>query len=233
MEKKSLRYLFPIFFFALLLLTNTQLLAEKGFSSINNALFGSPHMKGIKTKGKLHYQFTKTSSDTTQKDDVIIDVTNIRDDSRTDQAYTFLTGKNHKPYIDRKNILGNGIFMLFLEWDIHDLERKTEGSWRYFQRRIRWAMAEDPVKKLIDIDFGEKKVKAVQYTIQPYAEDKKKSRYGKYINKYYIFTLSEEIPGTIYQIRTIVPTVKKWEKGDKVIADTSLTFASFTPSTTN
>ena len=206
---------------------STPVMADKEFSNINNDLFDSPHMKSIKKAGKLNYQFTSNHGDTNIKDTARIDITNIRDNLRTDQKYFFFTEKNNKPFSSRTNMLGNGIFMLFLEWDIHDLERNTEGSWRHFQRRIRWAMAKNPTKKEVEIDFQGKKIKGFQYTIQPYTDDKNSARYGDYLNKYYIFILSSEIPGTIYQIRTITAKTKTWKEGDKVVAEAHLTFTDF------
>ncbi|MBL4638785.1 MAG: hypothetical protein JKY76_05425, partial [Proteobacteria bacterium] len=44
---------------------------------------------------------------------------------------------------------------------------------------------------------------------------------------YYIFTMSEEIPGEVYQIRTIVPDGKKWQEGDEVLTEEVLTFVGF------
>ncbi len=203
------------------------IMAENGFSDINNDLFDSPHMKNIKKEGSLNYIFISKHGEKTIKDTARIDITNIRNNFRTDQKYFFFTKKNNKPFSNRTNMLGNGIFMLFLEWDIHDLERKTKGSWRHFQRRIRWAMAKNPPKKEVEINYQGKKIKGIQYTFQPYADDKNSKRYGDYLNKYYIFTLSKEIPGTIYQIRTITPETKTWTEGDKVIAEARLTFAEF------
>ena len=218
---------FTFFVYLLMLFTSPPLMAENGFSDINNDLFDKPHMKNIKKAGRLNYLFTSNHGSTSIKDTARIDITNIRDDFRTDQKYFFFTKKNNKPFSDRTNMLGNGIFMLFLEWDIHDLERNTEGSWRHFQRRIRWAMAENPKKTEIEIDYQGKKIKGFQYTIQPYVNDKKSTRYGDYANRYYIFKFSDEIPGTIYQIRTITPKTKTWKEGDKVIADAQLTFTNF------
>lgn len=219
------------FAYLLLLMVSTPLMAEKGFSDINNDLFDSPHMKNIKKAGKLNYVFTSNHGDKNINDTARIDVTNIRDNFRTDQKYFFFTKESNKPFSARTNMLGNGIFMLFLEWDIHDLERSTEGSWRHFQRRIRWAMAKNPTKEAIEIDYQGKKVKGFQYTIQPYADDKNSSRYGDYANKFYTFKFSDEIPGTIYQIRTITPKSKTWKEGDKVVSDAQLTFTNFIANT--
>ena len=205
-----------------------QTFAADGFSEVNNALFDSPHMKSIKTAGKINYQYKKISANgENQNDSVTVDVTNLSKNGRTDQSYTFFTGKNKKNYPTRKNIIGNGIFMMFLEWDVHQLERQTHGSWRHFQRRIRWAMAAGAEKKEVEITYKNKKIKATQYSIQPYSSDKKSERYGDYANKVYLFTLSKNIPGTIYEVRTVVPKNKNWKDGDDVVIDERITFVSF------
>ena len=213
-----------------LLLVNTQLLAAEGYSEVNNALFDSPHMQNIKVPGSLNYQYIKSAiSEQTKEDTVTVNITNISDTGRTDQAYDFFSGENKRPYQDRSKLLGNGIFMLFLEWDVHELERQTRGSWRYFQRRIRWAMAAGAAKKEVLIPYQGKELKGTEYIIQPYADDEKSARYGAHANKYYTFTLSNGIPGTIYEIRTIVPKAKIWQQGDELISDERITFAGFTP----
>ena len=217
-----------------LLLVNTPLFAEEGYSDVNNALFDSPHMQSIKVPGSLNYQYKKTAiSEPAKEDSVTVNITNISDVGRTDQVYDFFTGENKRPYQDRKNLSGNAIFMLFLEWDVHELERQTGGSWRHFQRRIRWAMAAGAAKKEVLISYQGKALKGSQYIIQPYANDEKSARYGARANKYYIFTLSDGIPGTIYEVRSIVPKAKIWQQGDELITDERLTFTGFTPKPVN
>jgi hypothetical protein len=223
--------LFPVY---VLLLVNTQLFAAEGFSEVNNALFDSPHMKNIKVPGSLNYLYKKSNiGEQTKEDKVSVNITNISDTGRTDQAYIFFTGDNKRPYQDRTKLLGNGIFMLFLEWDVHELERQTKGSWRHFQRRIRWAMAAGAAKKDVLISYQGKELKGTQYIIQPYVDDEKSVRYGTHANKYYTFTLSDGIPGTIYEVRTIVPKAKIWQQGDELITDERITFIGFTPGPVN
>ena len=190
-------------------------------------------MQSIKAAGKINYQYKRISAnEENQKDSVTFDVINIGENGRTDQSYVFFTGENQKKYPTRKNIIGNGIFMMFLEWDVHQLERQTQGSWRHFQRRIRWAMAAGAKEKEVEITYQDKKIKATQYSIQPYANDKKSKRYGAYANKVYLFTLSKDIPGTIYEVRTIVSKTKDWKVGDDIVIDERITFTSFQPSPT-
>ncbi len=220
--------------FYVLLLVNMQLLAADELSEINNALFDNTHMQNITVPGKLHYLYKKTAVKEQYKEDsVTVNVTNISDKGRTDQAYEFFTGENRLPYQNRTKLQGNGIFMLFLERDVHQLQRQSGGSWRHFQRRIRWAMAAGAEKKEILINYHGKELKATQYIIQPYANDEKSVRYGVYANKYYIFTLSDDIPGTIYEVIAIVPKDKIWQKGEAIVSDERITFTDFTPDPAN
>lgn len=215
----------------MMLFLSVQAFAKEELSEINTVLFDSQHMKNIVVPGKLHYDYKKFEpSKDLKTDSVDVNITNITTTKHTDQSYDFFTGVSKRPYLSREHLMGNGIFMLFLEWDIRELDRKTEGSWRYFQRRIRWAMAAGADKKEVEINYKGKKVKGVQYSIQPYVDDKKNTKYGIYANKYYLFTLSDEIPGAIYEVRTIVPKDKIWKEGDAVLVDESIRFGSFTPS---
>jgi hypothetical protein len=50
-----------------------------------------------------------------------------------------------------------------------------------------------------------------------------------YAGKYYIFTLSEEIPGEIYQVRTVVPDGKTWKEGDDFLTQEVVTFTGYEP----
>ena len=199
--------------------------AVTGYSEVNNALFDSPHMKNIMQPTTLHYSYKKESYIEDAAEDIIdVEVTNIRNTGRRDLSFEFFTGPNKRPYQSMENQQGNGMFVLFLEWDVHELERQTEGSWRYFQRKIRWALAEGASTKEVEIDFLGKKIKGIQYIIQPYASDPKSDRYHLYAQKYYIFTLSEDIPGEFYQIKTIVPDGKVWHEGDVALTQETITF---------
>ena len=202
--------------------------AAPGFSEINNELFDKAHMKNIEQPGTLTYKYKKTSFvEDSREDTIAMTVTNIRNTGRCDSSFEFFTGKYKRPYEALNNQRGNGVFVLFLEFDVHEMKRLTGGEWRYFQRKLRWAFAEGADKKEVDIDYNGHTVKGTQYIVQPYVNDPKNARYKLYANKYYIFTLSEEIPGEIYQVRTIVPDAKTWNEGDPVLVDESITFVGF------
>ena len=204
--------------------------AVSGFSEVNNELFDKAHLKNISQPTVLHYQYKKQSVlDGDREDTIDVDVTNIRNTGRRDTHFEFFTGENKRPYEDRDNQQGNGVFVLYLEFDIREMDRLTGGDWAYFQRKIRWALSKGVTKKEIEIDYQGNKVKAMQYMVQPFINDPKNDRYSLYASKYYIFTLSEDIPGEIYQIRTIVPDGKTWQEGDDVLTEETLTFIGSEP----
>lgn len=168
-----------------------------------------------------------------KQDSVSVNIISISDGRTTDQSYDFFGGENKRPYQARKNVTGNAVFMLFLEKDVHELQRQTGGSWRHFRYQIRWALAACAVKSEVLIRHQNKAIKGTQYSIQPYAQDDKSERCGIHANKYYIVTLSNEIPGTIYQVRSVVPEDKNWKESDELISEESITFTGFTPEPEN
>lgn len=202
--------------------------AEPGFSEVNNVLFDAAHLSNIEQPGTLTYHYSKNSVvDDSREDTIEVAVSNIRNTGRRDLAFQFFTGEHKRPYEPMENQRGNGVFVLFLEFDVHEMNRLTGGEWRYFQRRLRWSLAEGAEKKSVDIDYNGKKLKGTQYIIQPYVNDPKNKRYKLYASKYYIFTMSDEIPGEIYQVRTVVPDGDSWQEGEPVLVDESITFAGF------
>lgn len=216
-----------IWVFCLTLLSGAAF-AIPGYSEINNVLFDKSHLKNINEPAKLIYKYKKISYTEGNREDTIeMTVDNIRNTGRRDIDFVFFTGEHNRPYQPMEDQRGNGVFVYFLEFDIHEMERLTGGDWRYFQRKIRWAMADGAEKKQVKVDYNGKQVDATQYTIQPYINDPKNSRYQLYAGKYYIFTLSEEIPGEIYQIKTIVPDGTTWQEGQPALVEESITFADY------
>jgi hypothetical protein len=204
--------------------------AEPGFSEVNNELFDKAHLKNITQPGTLTYKYKKESFVEDSREDTIkVHVSNIRNTGRSDLSFDFFTNQYKRPYEPMENQRGNGVFVLFLEFDVHEMKRLTGGEWRYFQRKLRWALAAGAEKKQVDIDYNGKKVKGTQYIVQPYINDPKNARYKLYASKYYIFTLSEDIPGEIYEVRTIVPDGDTWQEGQAALVDESITFESYKP----
>ena len=93
-----------------------------------------------------------------------------------------------------------------MQGDIQDMNRLTEGSWRYFQRRIKFALAQSASIEPVEIRFGDQTIKGRKIVITPFVDDPRRSQFTQFAGKRYEFILSEEIPGTLYEIHTVVPS---------------------------
>lgn len=209
--------------------------AVSGFSEINNTIFDNAHLKNIKQEGTLNYVYKKEHFvDGPREDTIDLVLTNLRNTGRKDTHIEFFTGKYNRPYQDRENQKGNSIVVFFLEFDVRELAKTINSArperWHYLQKKVKWQLARGANKQDIEINYNGKLVAGEQYTIRPYINDPKKADFPLYANKYYIFTLSEEIPGGIYQVRTIVPDGDEWQEGDEALIDESVTLVGFTPS---
>ncbi len=218
---------------ACMLILSANVFAQAGFSEINNEIFDKAHLRNIQEAGTLHYKYKKEHFvDGEREDTVDLVLSNLRNTGRKDTHVDFFSGPYNRPYQDRENQQGNTVAVFFLEFDVREMGKlfnkgNNNNRWHYLQKKVKWALAKGANKKEVNIDYNGKTIKGVQYTVQPYINDPKKSEFPLYASKYYIFTMSSEIPGEIYQVRTIVPDGDSWEEGGAVLIDESLTFDSF------
>lgn len=218
---------------ACMLILSANVFAQAGFSEINNEIFDKAHLRNIQEAGTLHYKYKKEHFvDGEREDTVDLVLSNLRNTGRKDTHVDFFSGPYNRPYQDRENQQGNTVAVFFLEFDVREMGKlfnkgNNNNRWHYLQKKVKWALAKGANKKEVDIDYNGRTIKGVQYTVQPYINDPKKSEFPLYASKYYIFTMSSEIPGEIYQVRTIVPDGDSWEEGAAVLIDESLTFDSF------
>jgi hypothetical protein len=110
--------------------------------------------------------------------------------------------------------------MLFLERDVQEMERLTQGKALYFRNRIRNALAGSASLKPTSFDFNGKTVKGTEIRIEPFADDPLNERYPRFAKRAYVFVLSDEIPGGIYKINSLTPG----PSGSQPLMDESVTF---------
>jgi hypothetical protein len=99
----------------------------------------------------------------------------------------------------------NPVILYFLERDIAEMEQQTGGKRRYFQQRVRLALAAGPPITQVTTDANGKPVKARKIVIQPYLGDPNGQRFAKYIAKRYTFLIADDVPGSVMLISTEVP----------------------------
>lgn len=204
--------------------------AEQPISEAEKHLFLDNHMKNIPLPSTLRYRFEKTGTlEAGFQDNAVITVERGSAGKGSLAKVNYLTGKNNMKVPEVQNAEGNPVILSFLEREILEMKRLTGGSSNYYRKRIRLSLVDEASVKPVTVKYNGKDVRASEISISPYVNDPARSRYEKFAEKYYVFTLSDEIPGGVYQMRGILAG-KGSESGQKPgpILEETLTFAGLT-----
>ena len=165
-------------------------------------LFMQPHLDGVEPQTELDYAVDYSGPPAKVNDTVRVLVVSPGN-SKNDARVTDRTGSVNVP----GGLPCNPVIIYFLEHDIAEMEQLTGGQRRYFQQRVRMALAAGPeITPVSSESLGlAKHVKAQQIVIQPYLNDPNAERFAKYLGKRYTFVVSDDVPGRLLMIRTEVP----------------------------
>jgi hypothetical protein len=163
-------------------------------------LFMQSHMSGVDSQTELDYAMNLSGPPEKVSDTVRVLVLS-QGNAKNDARVTDHTGKVEVP----GGLPCNPVILYFLEHDIAEMEQLTGGQRRYFQHRVRLALAAGPPVTAVASDANGKRVKAQKVVIQPYLNDPNASRFAQYTGKRYTFVFADEVPGKVVMIRTEVP----------------------------
>ena len=172
-------------------------------SAAEQALFVNNHLNALKPSTTLHYRFRKSGSLEPGFDDKAAIALLAQPDGKCCAAAAeFLSGPRRIALPEIEAAQGNPVILYFLERDIREMERLTKGKANYFRKRIRIAVAEAATIRDVTLPFEGRSVSAKEIAITPYADDPLRARFEQLINKRYVFTLSDAVPGGVLSIRT-------------------------------
>ncbi|MCH8079583.1 MAG: hypothetical protein IIA06_07380 [Proteobacteria bacterium] len=180
---------------------------EYKFSNAENKLWMDNHLLNIEQLVRLHYEFEKTGSyEDGFIDDVYLDIVKINEDGTRDAVLDFFSDEQKQMVAPSnvKNITGNPVIGIYLQGDVYEMSRFTEGNWKYFHRQLKLAIANSNTSEHVTIELEGKQYQSEKIVIYPYENIKQKSRLKEFSDKRYEFILSDEIPGKLYQIRTVI-----------------------------
>jgi hypothetical protein len=190
----------------LLLFSAAAVFTDDEHSEAEKLLFEADHLKKFTKPAKLHYSFVKTGTlEQSFEDNVDISIDKIMPDGGKNITTRFLSGPNKITFPPTEEARSNPVLLYFLEWDIREMKRLTGGQPNYFRKRIRIALANHAEVRPVTIVYDGKEVNGKEIKITPYVNDELKARFGKHVGKYYLFTLSDKIPGEVYQLRSVTP----------------------------
>lgn len=201
--------------------------AQEPVSPANNLLFMSDHLADLRQPAVVHYEFRKSGNlEEGFADTIDMSVTGIAPDGTKNVELQYFTGERAQQFPLVPNARGNPVLLLFLQRDVGEMQRLTEGNWRYFQRVIKTALADEAEVQPVEFDFQGRSVKGTQIKITPYVNDPHQGL-KKFNTKYYLFTLSEAVPGRIYQMKSVIPEQEQGRNG--VLVEETVTFRGIEP----
>ena len=163
-------------------------------------LFLTPHLQGVASQTELDYSLVISAPPDKQTDRIrvlIASAGNVNGDATVSDA----SGTVQLP----ANLPCNPVVLYFLERDIAEMEQATGGQRRYFQQRVRLALAAGPAITDTTVQLDGKSVKARKVVIQPYLHDPNAQRFPKFTSKRYTFIFADGVPGGVSLLRTDVP----------------------------
>lgn len=177
--------------------------AANDFSAAEQALFIDNQLGKLRPPLTLHYGYRKTGTLEEAFDDKVDVMLTVQPDGMCCAASArFLTGAREMRQPDVEGAQGNPAILYFLERDIREMQRLTQGKANYFRKRIRMAVYQGASIRNLTLQYRGRPVAVREFSISPYSDDPNRPRYEKLANKQYLFMLSDSVPGGLYGIRT-------------------------------
>lgn len=170
-------------------------------SPAERLIFTTDHLHGVEQQTELDYALLSSEQPAHSTDTVKVLVVST-DNAKGDAQVSDHSGAVPLP---SGGLQCNPVIIYFLERDIAEMERLTGGQRRYFQQRLRLALAAGPKIETVTSQIGGKAVKAQQIVVQPYLDDPNADRFAQYTGKRYTFLIADTVPGQVALIRTDVP----------------------------
>jgi hypothetical protein len=203
--------------------------AEQSISAAENQLFLSNHLGNLPNGAVLRYAYTKAGSlEAAREDSVRVKISPAANGNGRQVSVDYLTGAQRfeLPAVGAAN--GNPVILFFLERDVREMQRLTGGQASYFRKRVRMALADAAEVQPVTFQFGGHSVAGEQITVHPYRDDPLRKCFEWLADKAYTFTLSDQIPGAVYRMQTVVSAPGAGEQIPPLIAET-LTFVGAEP----
>jgi len=193
--------------FIALILIATSCYAQEDISDAEKRVFMTDHLKNIAGPTTLNYQFTKSGAlEKGFEDRVSMSIKPASAGPGKNCHIDFLTGERQYRQLPEviENATGNPVILAFLERDLSEMQRMTKGQPNYYRKRIRMALAQKAEAKPVTINFSGRDLPGREIVFTPYEDDPARPRYEKFSNKSYTITLSDEIPGGVYKLRSVM-----------------------------
>ena len=177
------------------------------FSEAENRIWLADHLKNIKEPTRLYYEFVKSGTyEEGFTDAVYLDIIKLNEDGTKNAVLDFFTADRKQAVSPDNvtNITGNPVLGIYMQGDVYEMNRLTEGHWRHFQKMIKIALRQDATIEPVTFLYNGKEYQGEKISFDPFIKDPHRSDFEKFANKHYEFIFSDAIPGSLYQIKTVI-----------------------------
>ncbi|MFT5394839.1 MAG: hypothetical protein ACI85N_000018 [Gammaproteobacteria bacterium] len=192
------------------------------FNSAEVMLWHANHLENIEQPLSLYYEFVKSGSfEEGFTDSVYLKILELNEDGSKNAMMEFFTAEK-KQTVSPENvtgIIGNPAIGIYMQGDVYEMNRIANGHWRHFQKSIKISLRNDAVVEPTTFKFNGKEYKGEKIYFSPFLKDPHRRDFEKFADKYYEFIFSDEIPGSLYQITTIIHDRSK-EDAEPLILET-------------
>ena len=192
------------------------------FNPAEIGLWHANHLGNVKEPLSLYYEFVKSGTfEEGFTDSVYLKILELNQDGTKNASMEFFTAERKQVVTPENvsNISGNPAIGIFMQGDVYEMNRITDGHWRHFQKSIKVSLRNDAVLEPTTFKFNGKEYQGEKIYFSPYLNDPHRRDFEKFADKYYEFIFSDDIPGSLYQITTIIHDRSK-ENGEPLILET-------------
>lgn len=191
---------------AVLLAGGTHAFADQPVSVAEDRLFLANHLGNLPRNAILRYAYSKTGTlEAKRADRVQLTLSPGAGETGREVRVDYLTGDQRFELPVMNEASGNPVILFFLERDVREMQRLTGGQSAYFRKRVRMALAEAAEVRPVKFEFAGREVAGQEITVHPYQDDPLRKRFERLADKTYTFTLSDQVPGMLYRMQTVVP----------------------------
>lgn len=185
---------------------------EVSFSQAETLLWMTDQLRAVPRAMVLRYSFTKSGTlEQGFQDEVKFDIHRINADGTKAAALQFFSGERNFPVPPVDSTTVNPVLKVYLQGDVYEMNRLTDPDgearerWRYFQRRIKLALAESATVEPTTFEFEGRTWQGQRITLAPYVNDPRRNLFERFADKRYEFVVADDLPGYVYRIETVVP----------------------------
>ncbi len=203
---------------ATVVVSTSPALAGDEISVAEQHVFLDHHLQNIRAASALPYVFTQKGSEKDSYTDRVTLNVGAGEPDKRELKVDFLSGSRKMNLASVEGGTGNPVILYFLENDIRDMHARLGGQEAFFRKRIRLALADKAKIKPVKLKLAGKTVDGNEVSISPYLNDPLQDRLKQFVSKTYVFTLSDAVPGGVYELRTHVDATSIEPALDTVLA---------------